>query len=123
MRAAVHRRFGGPGTVRIEQVPRPRVGRDDVLIRVHASSVSAVDHRARHRDVPHGPWPVAAFGIGTFRPRRRALGMDVAVALDWADKQTPSRPCADVDPRGGSGVGHEPPPHRADISACSGEIV
>jgi hypothetical protein len=51
------------------------------LIRVHASTVRAADHRARHRDVPHGLWQVAAFGIGTFCPRRRALGMDVAVAL------------------------------------------
>ena len=33
MEAAVHRRFGDPGTVRIEQVPRPRVGQDDVLTR------------------------------------------------------------------------------------------
>jgi hypothetical protein len=67
-------------------------GRDDVLIRVHASTVSAADHRARHRGVPHGPWQIAAFGIGTSRPRRRALGMDVAVALDRADEQTPDRP-------------------------------
>ncbi|MCZ2860829.1 NAD(P)-dependent alcohol dehydrogenase [Blastococcus sp. VKM Ac-2987] len=78
MRAAVYRRFGGPDTVRVVNVPRPAVGPDDVLVRVHASTVSAADHRARSRDVPRGLWLLAAFGIGAFRPKRRVLGMDIA---------------------------------------------
>jgi NADPH:quinone reductase-like Zn-dependent oxidoreductase len=41
MRAAVHRRFGGPETVRVEQLPQPSVDGDDVPIRVHASTVRA----------------------------------------------------------------------------------
>ena len=87
MRAAVYRRFGGPDTVRVEETPRPTVGPDDVLIRVHASTVSAADHRARSREVPRGLGLLAAAGIGTFRPRRRVLGMDVAgvVAAVGAD--------------------------------------
>ncbi len=82
MRAAVYRRFGGPENVRIEQVPRPAVGRQDVLVRVHASTVSAADHRTRSRDVPRGLWLLAAFGIGALRPRRRVLGMDVAGVVE-----------------------------------------
>jgi NADPH:quinone reductase-like Zn-dependent oxidoreductase len=78
MRAAAYRRFGGPDTVRVEELPRPSVGPDDVLVRVHASTVSAADHRARSREVPRGLWLLAAFGIGAFRPKRRVLGMDVA---------------------------------------------
>jgi NADPH:quinone reductase-like Zn-dependent oxidoreductase len=87
MRAAVYRRFGGPDTVRIEEVPPPPVGADDVLIRVHASTVSAADHRARSREVPRGLWLLAAVGIGALRPKRRVLGMDVAgvVAAVGAD--------------------------------------
>ena len=82
MRAAVYRRFGGPESVRVEQLPRPSTGRDDVLIRVHASTVSAADHRARSREVPRGLWLLAAVGIGAFRPRRRVLGMDVAGVVE-----------------------------------------
>jgi NADPH:quinone reductase-like Zn-dependent oxidoreductase len=82
MRAAVYRRFGGPETVRVEELPRPSVGADDVLIRVHASTVSAADHRARSREVPRGLWLLAAFGIGAFRPKRRVLGMDVAGVVE-----------------------------------------
>jgi NADPH:quinone reductase-like Zn-dependent oxidoreductase len=63
-------------------VPPPSVGREDVLIRVHASTVSAADHRARSRNVPPGLWLLAAVGIGAFRPRRRVLGMDVAGVVE-----------------------------------------
>jgi NADPH:quinone reductase-like Zn-dependent oxidoreductase len=82
MRAAAYRRFGGPDTVRVEELPRPSVGPDDVLVRVHASTVSAADHRARSREVPRGLWLLAAFGIGAFRPKRRVLGMDVAGVVE-----------------------------------------
>ena len=82
MKAAVYRRFGGPEVVRVEEVPKPTPGRDDVLIRVHASTVSAADHRSRSREVPRGLSVLAALSIGVFRPRRRVLGMDVAGVVE-----------------------------------------
>ncbi len=82
MRAAVYRRFGAPQVVRVEEVPRPTLRHDDVLVRVHASTVSAADHRARSRNVPRGLWLLAALGIGAFRPRHRVLGMDVAGVVE-----------------------------------------
>jgi NADPH:quinone reductase-like Zn-dependent oxidoreductase len=82
MRAAVYRRFGGPDTVRVEEVPRPSIGADDVLVRVHASTVSAADHRARSREVPRGLGLLAAAGIGILRPKRPVLGMDVAGVVE-----------------------------------------
>lgn len=82
MRAAVYRRFGGPEVVRVEEVPRPTPGEDDLLIRVHASTVSAADHRARSREVPRGLGLLAAAGIGAVRPKRRVLGMDVAGVVE-----------------------------------------
>jgi len=78
MRAAVYRRFGGPDTVHVEELPRPTVGPDDLLIRVHASTVSAADHRARSREVPRGLGLLAAAGIGLFRPKHPVLGFDAA---------------------------------------------
>ncbi|NEM06633.1 NAD(P)-dependent alcohol dehydrogenase [Geodermatophilus normandii] len=82
MRAAVYRRFGGPDTVGVEEIPRPSVGPDDVLIRVQASTVSAADHRARSREVPRGLGLLAATGIGLLRPKRRVLGMDAAGVVE-----------------------------------------
>ena len=82
MRAAVYRRFGGPQVVNVEEVRRPTPGRDDVLIQVHASTLSAADHRARARELPPGLAVLAAVGLGVFRPRHRVLGMDVAGVVE-----------------------------------------
>ncbi|MFC9351497.1 NAD(P)-dependent alcohol dehydrogenase [Arthrobacter sp. NPDC057013] len=68
--------------VRVEEIPRPSPRPDEVLIKVHASTVSAADHRARSRTVPAGLEIPTAFGLGVFRPRRRVLGMDVAGVVE-----------------------------------------
>ena len=82
MRAAVYRRFGEPDTVHVEELPQPSVGPDDLLIRVHASTVSIADHRARTREVPRGLGPLAALGIGAFRPKHPVLGFDAAGVVE-----------------------------------------
>jgi len=47
MRAVVMARHGGPGVLRVADVPDPAVGRDEVIIDVHAASVNADDWRVR----------------------------------------------------------------------------
>jgi NADPH:quinone reductase-like Zn-dependent oxidoreductase len=39
--------FGGPEVLRYEEVPRPRAGDGEALVRVHASGVNPVDWKAR----------------------------------------------------------------------------
>ena len=82
MTAAVYRRFGAPEVVHLEAraVPSPNPG--EVLIRVHASTVSVGDHRARAHDIPAGLGMLAAAGIGLFQPRRPVLGMDAAGVVE-----------------------------------------
>jgi NADPH:quinone reductase-like Zn-dependent oxidoreductase len=82
MRAAVARRFGGPGVVRIEDVPRPVPAADEVLVRVRAFTVSVGDHRIRARDLPRGFGLLAGPMIGVFRPRQRILGEDAAGVVE-----------------------------------------
>lgn len=82
MTAAVYRRFGPPEVVRLEQRPVPVPQPGEVLVRVHASTVSVADHRARTRDVPRGLDLIAAAGIGLFRPKHHVLGMDAAGVVE-----------------------------------------
>jgi NADPH:quinone reductase-like Zn-dependent oxidoreductase len=78
MKAAVYHRFGGPDVVQIQDVARPEPAAGEILIRVHATTVSAADHRTRARDVPAGLLIPSSLVLGFFRPRRPILGMDVA---------------------------------------------
>ncbi|MFE5836731.1 NAD(P)-dependent alcohol dehydrogenase [Arthrobacter sp. NPDC056493] len=82
MRAATYRRFGPPEVVRIEEIRKPSPRPDEVLIKVHASTVSAADHRARSRTVPAGLEILTALGLGIFRPRHRVLGIDAAGVVE-----------------------------------------
>jgi NADPH:quinone reductase-like Zn-dependent oxidoreductase len=78
MKAAVYRRFGGPDVVHVEQIADLEPKPDELLIRVHASTVSAADHRSRSRDIPAGLVIPSSFVLGFRRPRRPVLGMDAA---------------------------------------------
>ena len=69
MKAAVHRRFGSPDVVRVDDVPEPVPRDDEVLVRVHAATVGVVDGVAR-RGTPF----YARFHFGLSRPRFAVLG-------------------------------------------------
>lgn len=82
MRAALLERFGAPEVVRVADLPRPVPGAGEVLVRVHASTVSVADHRLRSRDIPPGLSLLVAPTIGLFRPHVRVLGMDAAGVVE-----------------------------------------
>jgi len=66
MRAAVYHKYGPPSVVHIEQVAKPQPGANDVLVMVHATTVSSGDWRMRSLQLPWGfGWmgPLI-FGIG-----------------------------------------------------------
>ncbi|MCI3223638.1 NADP-dependent oxidoreductase [Streptomyces sp. NP-1717] len=50
MRAFTIEQYGGPDGGRIAEAPDPRVGADDVLVRIHAASVNPLDLRIRDGD-------------------------------------------------------------------------
>lgn len=76
------RRFGGPDRVNIETIARPVPKDDEVLIRVHASTVSVADYRVRSLDLPKGLGLFGPLALGVVKPRHPVLGMDVAGVVE-----------------------------------------
>jgi NADPH:quinone reductase-like Zn-dependent oxidoreductase len=73
MRAVVHDNYGPPDVLRLEEVVRPAPKDDEVLVRVHATTVTRTDCHMR------GAYPFFwRFMLGLRRPRRRILGLEVA---------------------------------------------
>lgn len=83
MKALVRHRFGGPGVVRIEEVDRPELEDDRVLVRVRASSINKADMHYL-TGWPRMLRPVTRNGI--FRPRSPLLGSDVAGVVEAVGK-------------------------------------
>ena len=68
MRAVVHDRYGAPDVLRIAEVERPVPDDDQILVRIHATTVNRTDCGFRRAD----PFFCRAF-TGLRRPRRRRL--------------------------------------------------
>jgi NADPH:quinone reductase-like Zn-dependent oxidoreductase len=45
MRAIVYTRYGPPDVLQLREIERPEPGEDQVLVKVHAASVNALDYR------------------------------------------------------------------------------
>ncbi|MCQ4119401.1 NAD(P)-dependent alcohol dehydrogenase [Rhodococcus sp. FXJ9.536] len=75
MTAIVQDKYGEAGDVlRLEEIERPEIGDDEVLLRVRAAGV---DRGVRH--VMAGlPYPVRLAGYGIRAPKNRVRGLDVA---------------------------------------------
>lgn len=73
MRAVVHDRYGSPDVLRIEEVEKPVPKEDEVLIKVHATTVNRSDCGWRS-----GVPIFSRFFTGVRRPRRKILGSEFA---------------------------------------------
>lgn len=78
MKAFVCRAYGGPEVVELADVPEPVPGAGEVLVRIHATTVTAGDWRVRTLCMPAGFGPVARLALGFRRPRRPVLGTELA---------------------------------------------
>jgi NADPH:quinone reductase-like Zn-dependent oxidoreductase len=52
MKAIRIHRFGGPEALQLDDVPIPRPGEGELLVRIHAASVNPVDYKIRRGTVP-----------------------------------------------------------------------
>ncbi len=77
MRAVVYDRYGPPDVLRLEDVERPVPNEDEVLVRIHATTVNRTDCGWRSAK----PFLTRYF-IGLLRPKRKILGMELAGEIE-----------------------------------------
>ena len=73
MKAIVYKKFGPPDVLQLKEVAKPVPGDNELLIRICATTVSAVDSFYRKGD----PF-IARLDAGLFRPKKTTLGTDLA---------------------------------------------
>jgi NADPH:quinone reductase-like Zn-dependent oxidoreductase len=76
MKAVVHHSYGSPDVLKLEEVEKPTVTDDGVLVRVHASSVNPAEWYGMTGLV------VARFGSGLVKPKNPRIGGDFAGVVE-----------------------------------------
>ena len=84
MRAVVYDKYGPPDVLRLEDVSQPMPKEDEVLIKVHATTVNRSDVHIREANRSYGRVaPLVSRSIsGLRRPRQRILGSEFAGEVD-----------------------------------------
>jgi NADPH:quinone reductase-like Zn-dependent oxidoreductase len=73
VRAVVHDRYGPPDVLRVAEVEQPVPQEDELLVRVHASTVTRTDTGLRNTE-----YPFSRLITGIRRPKRTIAGMEFA---------------------------------------------
>ena len=80
MRAVVYDRYGPPDVLRLENAERPVPTEDEVLVKIHATTVNRLDVHTREANVKSGLAVsiLSRLVSGLRRPRQRILGSEFA---------------------------------------------
>lgn len=82
MRAVIYDTYGPPDVLRITEIAKPVPADNEVLVKVHATTVASADWRARTLAVPKGFGVFARLFFGITGPRQPILGTELAGTIE-----------------------------------------
>jgi len=78
MKAIVASKFGGPEVLQLKEVDKPAPKDNEILVKVHATTISAGDIRMRSLNVPPAFWLPARITLGFTKPKHPIYGMELS---------------------------------------------
>ncbi len=86
MKAIVCTKYGPPDVLELKEVEKPIPKDDEVLIKIHATTVIAGDCELRSLKFPLGLQLLMRIGFGIRGPRKKILGMELAGEIESIGK-------------------------------------
>lgn len=78
MKAIVYDRYGSPDVLYLREVAKPVPRDNEVLVKIHATTVTSADCRLRSLNMPAGFGLISRLVFGVTRPRQSILGTEFA---------------------------------------------
>ncbi len=82
MKAIVYTEYGPPDVLQLKEVTKPTPKDDEVLVKIQAASVNALDWHLLTADI----FLVRLMGMGLFKPKNPILGADIAGRVEAVGK-------------------------------------
>lgn len=86
MKAIVASQYGGPEVLQLKEIKKPTPKDNEILIKVHATTVTAADFRMRSFTVPAAVWIPARLALGITKPRQPIFGSELAGVVEAVGK-------------------------------------
>lgn len=86
MKAIVYERYGPPEVLQLKEVEKPAPKDNEVLIKIHATTVTSGDWRVRSLNVPVGFGLIMRLVFGVSRPKQPILGTELAGVIESVGK-------------------------------------
>ena len=89
MKAIVYAKYGPPEVLQMQEVEKPTPGSREVLVKVHATTVTIGDTIMRSFNLPIRGWQkvMARLYLGILKPKRQILGMELAGDIESVGKR------------------------------------
>ncbi|MDH3216350.1 MAG: NAD(P)-dependent alcohol dehydrogenase [Candidatus Krumholzibacteria bacterium] len=90
MKAIVYTEYGPPDVLQLKEVEKPTPKDNEVLIKVHAATVTKGDCEIRSPKMPNLIWLIMRLFFGLTRPRKQILGQALAGEIETVGKNVTS---------------------------------
>jgi NADPH:quinone reductase-like Zn-dependent oxidoreductase len=82
VKAVVYTKYGSPEVLTLTNVEKPIPKKNEVLIKIHAATVTSGDVRLRSSDFPAAFWLIARIIFGLFSPKKKILGHELSGVVE-----------------------------------------
>ncbi len=87
MKAVVYTKYGPPNVLELKEIEKPSPKDNEMLVRIHAATVTSGDVRLRSSDFPPLFWLPARLIFGMFRPKKKILGHELSGTIEEIGKK------------------------------------